>query len=63
MICYFLKHIIFQRVPLSDYRLCLPVQLSDFGLASWASSCLQITCTDVAGTFGYAYVTVAYFMF
>lgn len=32
----------------------LPFQLSDFGLASWASSCFQITCTDVAGTFGYA---------
>ncbi|KAL0535791.1 hypothetical protein IC582_024716 [Cucumis melo] len=35
-------------------------QLSDFGLASWASSCFQITCTDVAGTFGY--LAPEYFM-
>ncbi|XP_031736961.1 probable receptor-like serine/threonine-protein kinase At5g57670 isoform X2 [Cucumis sativus] len=35
-------------------------QLSDFGLASWASSCFQVTCTDVAGTFGY--LAPEYFM-
>jgi len=29
------------------------IQLSDFGLATWAStSSSHITCTDVAGTFG-----------
>lgn len=29
-------------------------QLSDFGLAKWASTAsTHITCTDVAGTFGY----------
>lgn len=28
------------------------LQLSDFGLASWASASSHITCTDVAGTFG-----------
>ncbi|KAJ6733648.1 CALCIUM/CALMODULIN-REGULATED RECEPTOR-LIKE KINASE 2 [Salix koriyanagi] len=27
-------------------------QLSDFGLASWASTSCHTTCTDVAGTFG-----------
>nr|TKR74257.1 hypothetical protein D5086_0000298600 [Populus alba] len=27
-------------------------QLSDFGLASWASTSCHATCTDVAGTFG-----------
>ncbi|KAI8015414.1 Proline-rich receptor-like protein kinase PERK1 [Camellia lanceoleosa] len=37
-------------------------QLSDFGLAKWAStSSSQITCTDVAGTFGY--LAPEYFMF
>lgn len=36
-------------------------QLSDFGLASWASSSSShITCTDVAGTFGY--LAPEYFM-
>ncbi|KAL2347214.1 hypothetical protein Fmac_001214 [Flemingia macrophylla] len=35
-------------------------QLSDFGLASWASSSSHITCTDVAGTFGY--LAPEYFM-
>ncbi|KAH7520923.1 hypothetical protein FEM48_Zijuj08G0197200 [Ziziphus jujuba var. spinosa] len=35
-------------------------QLSDFGLASWASASSQITCTDVAGTFGY--LAPEYFM-
>ncbi|XP_038712574.1 serine/threonine-protein kinase PBS1-like isoform X2 [Tripterygium wilfordii] len=36
-------------------------QLSDFGLASWAStSSSLITCTDVAGTFGY--LAPEYFM-
>lgn len=28
-------------------------QLSDFGLASWASGSSHFICTDVAGTFGY----------
>ncbi|XVE95553.1 hypothetical protein REPUB_Repub02eG0107800 [Reevesia pubescens] len=37
-------------------------QLSDFGLAIWAStSSSHITCTDVAGTFGY--LAPEYFMF
>ncbi|THG19887.1 probable receptor-like serine/threonine-protein kinase At5g57670 [Camellia sinensis] len=37
-------------------------QLSDFGLAKWAStSSSHITCTDVAGTFGY--LAPEYFMF
>ncbi|XP_042514532.1 serine/threonine-protein kinase PAK 6-like [Macadamia integrifolia] len=37
-------------------------QLSDFGLATWAStSSSQITCTDVAGTFGY--LAPEYFMY
>ncbi|TXG53042.1 hypothetical protein EZV62_022211 [Acer yangbiense] len=37
-------------------------QLSDFGLAKWASiSSSQITCTDVAGTFGY--LAPEYFMY
>ncbi|OIV97005.1 hypothetical protein TanjilG_03579 [Lupinus angustifolius] len=35
-------------------------QLSDFGLASWSSSSSHITCTDVAGTFGY--LAPEYFM-
>ncbi|KAL1208006.1 Protein kinase STUNTED [Cardamine amara subsp. amara] len=36
-------------------------QLSDFGLAKWASlSTTQITCSDVAGTFGY--LAPEYFM-
>ncbi|XP_062093561.1 protein kinase STUNTED-like [Humulus lupulus] len=35
-------------------------QLSDFGLASWASASSHITCTDVAGTFGY--LAPEYFM-
>ncbi|KAE7997556.1 hypothetical protein FH972_002181 [Carpinus fangiana] len=35
-------------------------QLSDFGLASWASTSSNITCTDVAGTFGY--LAPEYFM-
>ncbi|KAL3504289.1 hypothetical protein ACH5RR_034130 [Cinchona calisaya] len=37
-------------------------QLSDFGLAKWASTTLShITCTDVAGTFGY--LAPEYFMY
>ncbi|KAI8531385.1 hypothetical protein RHMOL_Rhmol11G0132300 [Rhododendron molle] len=37
-------------------------QLSDFGLAKWASTTSShITCTDVAGTFGY--LAPEYFMF
>ncbi|XP_022772340.1 probable receptor-like serine/threonine-protein kinase At5g57670 isoform X2 [Durio zibethinus] len=37
-------------------------QLSDFGLAKWAStSSSHITCTDVAGTFGY--LAPEYFMY
>lgn len=37
-------------------------QLSDFGLAKWASTSLShITCTDVAGTFGY--LAPEYFMY
>ncbi|PON60136.1 Serine/threonine protein kinase [Parasponia andersonii] len=37
-------------------------QLSDFGLAKWAStSSTHITCTDVAGTFGY--LAPEYFMY
>ncbi|KAF5208150.1 Receptor-like kinase lip2 [Thalictrum thalictroides] len=37
-------------------------QLSDFGLAKWAStSTSHITCTDVAGTFGY--LAPEYFMY
>ncbi|XP_043722080.1 uncharacterized protein LOC122669387 [Telopea speciosissima] len=37
-------------------------QLSDFGLATWASaSSSHITCTDVAGTFGY--LAPEYFMY
>ncbi|KEH40498.1 putative protein kinase RLK-Pelle-RLCK-VI family [Medicago truncatula] len=37
-------------------------QLSDFGLAKWAStSSSSITCTDVAGTFGY--LAPEYFMY
>ncbi|XP_027331350.1 probable receptor-like protein kinase At3g17420 isoform X2 [Abrus precatorius] len=36
-------------------------QLSDFGLAKWASSSSHITCTDVAGTFGY--MAPEYFMY
>ncbi|XP_057729038.1 protein kinase STUNTED [Arachis stenosperma] len=37
-------------------------KLSDFGLAKWAStSSSQITCTDVAGTFGY--LAPEYFMY
>lgn len=35
-------------------------QLSDFGLASWASTSSHINCTDVAGTFGY--LAPEYFM-
>ncbi|XP_061374823.1 protein kinase STUNTED-like [Gastrolobium bilobum] len=35
-------------------------QLSDFGLASWSSSSSHITCSDVAGTFGY--LAPEYFM-
>lgn len=35
-------------------------QLSDFGLASWASASSHVTCTDVAGTFGY--LAPEYFM-
>ncbi|CAK7354752.1 unnamed protein product [Dovyalis caffra] len=35
-------------------------QLSDFGLASWASTSCHTTCTDVAGTFGY--LAPEYFM-
>ncbi|XP_054795776.1 LRR receptor kinase SERK2-like isoform X1 [Prosopis cineraria] len=35
-------------------------QLSDFGLASWGSSSSHVTCTDVAGTFGY--LAPEYFM-
>ncbi|KAL9679314.1 hypothetical protein QQ045_017172 [Rhodiola kirilowii] len=36
-------------------------QLSDFGLAQWASACSSdIVCTDVAGTFGY--LAPEYFM-
>lgn len=35
----------------------LPSQLSDFGLATWASSCLHhIGTSDVAGTFGLAFI-------
>jgi hypothetical protein len=34
-----------------DYNLFVS-QLSDFGLASWASTSCNATCTDVAGTFG-----------
>ncbi|XAR62851.1 Non-specific serine/threonine protein kinase [Bertholletia excelsa] len=37
-------------------------QLSDFGLAQWASTCsTHITCNDVAGTFGY--MAPEYFMY
>ncbi|KAK9111495.1 hypothetical protein Scep_019014 [Stephania cephalantha] len=37
-------------------------QLSDFGLATWAStSSSHVTCTDVAGTFGY--LAPEYFMY
>lgn len=36
-------------------------QLSDFGLAKLASTSSQITCTDVAGTFGY--LAPEYFMY
>ncbi|PIN22023.1 Serine/threonine protein kinase [Handroanthus impetiginosus] len=37
-------------------------QLSDFGLAKWASATsTQMTCTDVAGTFGY--LAPEYFMY
>ncbi|XP_014523293.1 receptor-like kinase LIP2 isoform X1 [Vigna radiata var. radiata] len=35
-------------------------KLSDFGLASWGSSSSHVTCTDVAGTFGY--LAPEYFM-
>lgn len=35
-------------------------QLSDFGLASWASGSSHFSCTDVAGTFGY--LAPEYFM-
>ncbi|KAL9393462.1 hypothetical protein Peur_012747 [Populus x canadensis] len=35
-------------------------QLSDFGLACWASTSCHTTCTDVAGTFGY--LAPEYFM-
>ncbi|KAF3960182.1 hypothetical protein ACB098_04G045500 [Castanea mollissima] len=35
-------------------------QLSDFGLAGWASTSSHVTCTDVAGTFGY--LAPEYFM-
>uniref|UniRef100_A0A5B6YIL7 Protein kinase domain-containing protein n=1 Tax=Davidia involucrata TaxID=16924 RepID=A0A5B6YIL7_DAVIN len=36
-------------------------QLSDFGLSIWASSsCYHMTCTDIAGTFGY--LAPEYFM-
>ncbi|PON86233.1 Serine/threonine protein kinase [Trema orientale] len=35
-------------------------QLSDFGLACWASASSHIICTDVAGTFGY--LAPEYFM-
>ncbi|KNA12676.1 hypothetical protein SOVF_123750 isoform A [Spinacia oleracea] len=36
-------------------------QLSDFGFAKWASTSSNITCTDVAGTFGY--MAPEYFMY
>uniref|UniRef100_A0A6N2KUS1 Protein kinase domain-containing protein n=1 Tax=Salix viminalis TaxID=40686 RepID=A0A6N2KUS1_SALVM len=36
-------------------------QLSDFGLACWASTSCHTTCTDVAGTFGY--LAPEYFMY
>uniref|UniRef100_A0A803LHI7 Protein kinase domain-containing protein n=1 Tax=Chenopodium quinoa TaxID=63459 RepID=A0A803LHI7_CHEQI len=36
-------------------------RLSDFGFAKWASTSSHITCTDVAGTFGY--LAPEYFMY
>lgn len=46
-----------------SYNVCLIIyQISDFGLAKWASTTsTHITCTDVAGTFGY--LAPEYFMY
>ncbi|XP_024973206.1 probable receptor-like serine/threonine-protein kinase At5g57670 isoform X3 [Cynara cardunculus var. scolymus] len=57
------KHVIHRDVKSSNILLSddFEPQLSDFGLAKWATPTgLHITCTDVAGTFGY--LAPEYFM-
>lgn len=51
-LCFEVVSFLFENVGVHTISTWL-YQLSDFGLAKWAStSSSHITCTDVAGTFG-----------